>query len=305
MKLATTTGDFSKFGLNWEEKIQALYRAGFRHIDFNLYNENTMQSPFMQEDWKEYTKKISEFAQSLGMDFVQAHLPNVNPLRFDESWETAVAVTVRGIEVCEMLHIPNAVIHSGWAPGLGKQEYFEKNMPFFSRLFPYMDRCNVNVCIENSTKANMGEMYFFFTGEDMLEFIQYVGHPKLKACWDTGHANIEGHQYSDIMALGEYLTAVHIHDNCGKKDEHILPFTGSLSLDEVMHGLIDSGYQGVFTFEVDSAVTFSDHWLLKRNRFREEKRLLEPPLFLREHMEKTMYDLGVYILKSYDCLEES
>lgn len=304
MKLATTTGDFDKFNLNMEEKIRSLYNAGFRHIDLSFYNENTIDSRFMQDDWKEYTQSLAGLAKSLDMDFVQAHLPNVNPLNFDESWETAVEVTIRSIEVCGMLSIPNAVIHTGWAQGLGKQEYFEKNMLFLSKLFPYMEKCNVNICVENSTKANMGDMYFFFTGQDMRDFIEYANHPKLKACWDTGHANIEGHQYSDIMALGEYLTTVHINDNHGVKDEHIIPFMGSLNMDEVMHGLIDSGYKGIFTFEADSVVTLHNNWLLRRNQFEDEARLLNPPLVMQENAEKMMYDLGVYILKTYSCFEE-
>ncbi len=304
MKLATTTGNFDKFDICLEEKIRLLYDAGFRHIDLNLYEENTLDSRFMQDDWREYTLHLKDFANSLGMDFVQAHSPSVNPLKFDETWENAVAVTVRSVEVCGLLGIPNTVVHSGWADKIGKEEYFEKNMLFFSRLFPYMDACDVNVCIENGTKVNMRDKYFFFTGEDMNDFIKYANHPKLKACWDTGHANIEGHQYEDIMSLGENLTCVHIHDNHGAKDEHLIPFMGSLSVDEVMHALIDSGYKGFFTYETDSAFPTYNHWLLKRPQFKDETRLLNPPLFLQANAQKLQYELGVYILKSYGCFEE-
>ncbi len=304
MKLATSTGDFDKFDICLEEKIQLLYEAGFRHIDLSLYKENTLESRFMQSDWREYTYSLKVFAQLLGMDFVQAHSPSVNPLNFDDTWETAVAVTARSVEVCGLLGIPNTVVHSGWACGIEKEEYFEKNMLFFSRLFPYMEKYNVNVCIENSTKFNMKDKYYFLTGEDMCDFIAYANHPKLKACWDTGHANIEGHQYEDIMALGEKLACVHIHDNHGVKDEHLIPFMGSLSIDEVMHALLDSGYKGVFTYETDSAFTPDKHWLLHRPQFRDETRLLNPPVSLQASAEKLQYELGVYILKAYDCFEE-
>ncbi len=304
MKLATTTGDFNCFDISLEKKIKLLYEAGFRHIDLSLYEENTLSSRFMQPDWREYTHSLKELAQSLGMDFVQSHSPNVNPLKFDETWETAVAVTVRSIEICGILGIPNTVVHSGWADDIGKEKYFEKNMLFFSRLLPYAAANNVNVCIENSCKFNMGDKYYFLTGEDMLDFIKFVNHPRLKACWDTGHANIEGHQYEDITALGEHLTCVHIHDNHGIKDEHIIPFMGSLSVDEVMHALIDSGYKGVFTYETDSAFVPHNHWLLERPQFKDETRLLNPPMFLQANAEKLQYELGVYILKAYNCFEE-
>ncbi len=303
MKLATTTGDFDKFNLTYEEKIRLLYNAGFRHIDFNMYEDETLATPLMKSDWREYVNSLKFLAESLGMDFVQAHSPNVNPLKCDDTWDTAVALTIRSIEVCGMLGIPNIVVHSGWADGIGKEEYFEKNMIFFSRLLPYAEENNVNICIENSTKSNMGDKYYFFTGEDMNEFIKYANHPRIKACWDTGHANCEGHQYSDIMALGENLACIHFNDNHGKTDEHLIPFMGTLPIDEVMHALLDSGYKGTFTFEACSPITFNQYWLFDRPQFENETRLLNPPVSMQENAEKMLYELGVYILKTYDCFE--
>ncbi len=304
MKLATTTGDFERFYGKLEERIKALAKAGFKHIDLSLYNENTKASLFMQDTWQAYTNNIKACGQKLGIDFVQAHLPNVNPLVFDGSRQNAIDVTKRAIEVCGMLDIPNAVIHTGWAKGIGKEEYFEKNMPFLKELFPVMESTGVNVCIENSTKANMGTMYHFFTGSDMLEFINYAGHPLLHACWDTGHANIEGHQYEDIIALGNHLKALHINDNNGRYDEHIIPFMGSLNLDEVMTALADSGYNGPFTFESSSSILFSDDWITERHKFEKDTRLAQPPLFMQEQAEKMLCELGVYILKTYNSYED-
>ncbi len=304
MKLATTTGDYDAFALSVEERIRRLHQAGFRHIDLNLYEEITPDSRFLKPDWQDYTRSLLSLAQSLGMDFVQAHAPNVNPLRRDETWEQAVAYVQRSIEVCGLLDIPNTVLHAGWAPGIGREEYFRQNLEFLARLFPTMGKWGVTVCVENSTRANMGQQYYFYTGEDMADFLRYAGHPLLKACWDTGHANIEGHQYSDLIALGDKLGALHINDNRGQKDEHIMPFLGSLSLDEVMHGLQDIGYRGVFTFEACSTLPFHNDWLLTRNAYGHETRLLDPPLELQQQMEATLYHLGVYILKRYDCFEE-
>ena len=40
-----------------------------------------------------------------------------------------------------MLEIKNTVVHSGWAVGLTKEEWFVKNKEFYARLFPAMERC--------------------------------------------------------------------------------------------------------------------------------------------------------------------
>lgn len=303
MKLANTTSDFARY-CSHPESICHLHEAGFRHIDMSFYRENTTASPFMQPDWQEYTMNLRALAESLNMDFVQAHAPNVNPLNFDEGWELGVQCTIRSIEVCGLLGIPNTVIHTGWADGLGKEEYFRENMRFLRRLFPAMEKNRVTVCIENSTRANMGEKYFFFSGQDMVEFLQYADHPLLAACWDTGHANIEGHQYEDLVALGKRLRALHINDNRGQCDEHIVPFMGTMNLGEVMNALIEIDYDGPFTFECDSSFPAADNWLGRRRSWSQDKRLSDPPLFLQMYMERAMYELGEYVLKEYGCFEE-
>ena len=48
MKLATTTGDFTRYFPDTESRIRALYRAGFRHIDLSLYRDADPASVFTE-----------------------------------------------------------------------------------------------------------------------------------------------------------------------------------------------------------------------------------------------------------------
>ena len=302
MKLATTTCDFGMYPTH-EERIRHLYDAGFRYIDLSLYTEADMV-PFMKPDWKETALKLKEFAESLGMKFVQAHSPGGNPLSRDAKWDGLLASTIRSVEVCGILGIPNTVVHAGWAGGIGREEYYERNRDFYALLYPAMEANNVNVLTENSAKSNMGSNYYFLTGADMAEFLDWAAHPLLHACWDTGHANIEGHQYDDLVALGGHLRALHINDNRGRMDEHMMPYLGTMCMDEVMLGLRDAKYSGYFTFEGGSTPVRRSSWPLSRTPFRETPFLQDPPDFLYDDLERAMYKIGVHILKSYDCFEE-
>ena len=311
MKLATTTADFARFTASNTERIRHLYDAGFRHIDLSLYDDFVGKSPFFAPDWRAYTKGLADFAAGLGMTFVQAHSPGGNPLD-DDSVKDLLASTVRSVEVCGLLGIPNTVVHAGVKRGIGKKEYFERNLAFYRQLFPVMEETGVRVLIENSTHANMGENYYFYTGADMREFVEYAAHPLLGVCWDTGHANIEGSQYKEICALGDTLKAIHFNDNRGERDEHILPYAGTLSVDEVMQALIDSRFSGIFTFECDSSLRPSKYWLGNRRQMKDarpgkltsENRLSEPPLALAKKIEEALYLCGKYILEGYGCWEE-
>lgn len=303
MKIATTTGDFKFYCKTDEERIRELYRAGFRYIDLDMYSF-TPECVYMQEDWREEVQKIKDVADELGMKFVQAHSQGGNPLSEDsEHVDFLLAATIRSIEICEILGIKNTVVHNGYMKGISKKEWFVKNKEFYEKLFPTMERCGVNVLCENSTKANMGDMYFLMSGKDMREFIEYVNHPQIHACWDTGHANCEGHQYEDIIALGDELYAIHYNDNHGKQDEHIAPFLGTLNHDEVMHALLDIGFKGYFTLECNSTLRRENCWLGCRRTFEKDRRLAEPQLFMQRQIEIMMYETAEYILKSYSQLD--
>lgn len=306
MKIATTTGDFGFYCTTDEERLRELHRAGFRYVDLNMYTF-TPDCVYMQEDWREAVLRIKRVAEELGMQFVQAHSQGGNPLSDDPAHvDFLLRATIRSIEICEMLGIKNTVVHNGFALGMSKEEWFEKNKAFYEKLFPVMEACGVNVLCENSTRANMKERYFINTGRDMREFIEYVNHPQIHGCWDTGHANCEGSQYDEIMALGDELYAIHYNDNHGMKDDHVAPFLGRLNHDEVMHALIDVGFKGYFTLECDSSLIKYNQWTGKRRHFEKEGKelkLSQPQLFMQRHIEAMMYDTAKWMLEEYGIYE--
>lgn len=296
MNLATTTSDFSCIK-DHKERVRCLYEAGFRYVDLSMYTVYE-GDPLFEDGWREYAGELLKLANELGVEYVQAHSPNTNNLAGEEGYSNALKKTVRAIEICGILKIPNLVVHAGWDRSISDREvWFEKNRPFFQALFPSMERCRVNVLCENSTKANMPTWYYLNTGADMRAFIDYVDHPRFGGCWDTGHANIEGAQYQQILALGDKLYGIHFNDNRGKQDEHIIPFMGTMNVDEIMSALKAVDYRGVFTFECDSPLRPQYYWLGNRRAF--EGTLAEPPLALKKEMEKFLFQVGKCILTEH------
>lgn len=303
MKLATSTGDFERFCSEKNDQLRHVAEAGFRYVDLSLYEEAKANSETMADDWRKKVDSWQKTADKLGVKFVQAHSPGGNPLLNNENYDILFESTVRSIEICGILGIPNTVVHSGWGETISKDEFFERNIAFYRRLYPTMEKNNVSVLIENSTKKNMGDMYYFLTGAEMAEFLDVDKHPLMGACWDTGHANCEGHQYDDIISLGSYLKAIHFNDNSGRGDEHIIPFCGTMSVDEVIQGLIDSGYKGYCTFEANNTLRPYKYWQGDRHPFRNE-RLRDVSLHIQKAFERSMYEIGKYVLETYDIFEE-
>ncbi len=300
MKLATTTGDFPDH-IDLFDAIRDIAAAGFRHIDLSFYTIDRDPSPFMQDDWRVYADRLMALAKELSIDFVQAHSPgSINPFSAPEAVDRLVEATIRSIEVSAYLGIPNVVIHAGWRPDSTPETAFVENRDFLARFYPVLEKTGVNLLVENSTRANMGEQYHFYDGKTMADFVRYVNHPHIHVCWDVGHALLEGHNYPDLIDLGRELHAVHIHDNSGRGDEHLPVFMGVISMDEIMAGLLDSGYTGYFTFESDSIFSAPQ---FRRSFGDKPSRFAELPRAMYAAAERLRYETGRCILEAYNCFE--
>jgi sugar phosphate isomerase/epimerase len=74
--------------------------------------------------------------------------------------------------------------------------------------------------------------------------------PALGICLDTGHAHLRGDAAGAIRQAGRALRTLHIHDNAGGRDEHQLPPTGTIDWPSVVGALRETGYAGVFLYEI-------------------------------------------------------
>jgi sugar phosphate isomerase/epimerase len=50
----------------------------------------------------------------------------------------------------------------------------------------------------------------------------------VRFCLDVGHAHIGGGIGVALESMRERVVTAHIHDNHGEKDEHLLPFDGTI-----------------------------------------------------------------------------
>jgi len=69
-------------------------------------------------------------------------------------------------------------------------------------------------------------------------------------CLDTSHANIGEDPVAAVEIAGKRLLTLHISDNDGARDEHALPFEGTVDWPAFMAALRAVGYDDVFTLEV-------------------------------------------------------
>ena len=298
MKLATTTGDFKDYTDSQAVALEHLRKAGFRYADYSFIMDYSNQNGIYSTNFERYLDEINEASNRLGIKLVQAHSPMGRPL---EDGGKLLRETLRCVDACGVWGIPNLVVHSGYTPGISPEETFVRNKAFFMPLLERAEKYGLNILVENFNKMSTQGLYWIDNAPDLKRMIDCVDHPLFHAVWDVGHANMqEMPQDEALRMLGNHIRALHIQDNTGEKDSHLVPFLGSLNMDAVMTGLLDIGYNGYFTFEVGGFFMSADN----RRKYLRNTRLATAPLELRDAFERYLYELGKCVLEKYDCFEE-
>ena len=85
-----------------------------------------------------------------------------------------------------------------------------------------------------------------------MYIIKKVGGRNFGICLDTGHLNlVNGNQREFILKAGRKLKALHIADNEGVVDQHMMPFgKGTVDIKEVFKALKEIGYRGIYNLEI-------------------------------------------------------
>jgi len=88
---------------------------------------------------------------------------------------------------------------------------------------------------------------------DMLD--QDLDGLDIGLCMDVGHAHMLGDAAEAIEIASEYLITTHIHDNRRQKDDHLVPFEGTVNWAAAIMELEKIGYDGVLMYEVRNSDT--------------------------------------------------
>ncbi len=316
MKLSTSTGDFGGFFDAVADRVKFFGATKFKYI--NLEQTGPHTSAILCEDgegWKRLADDFGNAAACAGITYVVSHAPCLDAFEqlTDENYAVTLRAVRRSIEICHMLGISRIVIHAGSNVNFGAEDFYRHNKKYYRDLFDLMEKYNITVMVENMHER---PCYEFSTGQELREFLEDVDHPLLAACWDTAHGNrnqkakAEG-QYKNIVALGSRLRGLHISDNFGNVGHHhTWPFAGTINFDQVMQGLLDVNYDGFFNFEASyTLLHHTNKPYSPYNRVAWEHngetvtKLLDPSIELKQKAVDLLYDIGEYLLKTYNCFE--
>lgn len=269
MNLSTST-NLIAFRPDWVsyipilESMKRLKSIGFDAVDLNISDAGKNFFRLADDDWIDWIAQIKDLSQEIDLPITQAHAPFYNAIEPESSkaaiWEPLIK---RAIEAAGILQIPWIVMHPGTYPD-DTYDFKESKRRNYDYFMPYLEEAakyGIGIAIENMaddirrTYLRPSAVYCS-THVELVDLVDSFQVDNVGICWDFGHAHLMGlDQREALRYIGERLKATHIADNSGMRDDHIMPFQGTIDWRRILPVLGEIGYRGDLTYEIHNSTS--------------------------------------------------
>lgn len=238
------------------------------HFDYHDEHAATELAEWLADTQLELHSVHAPIIQSLkGGKWVD---PFSNASRDEASRKTALQEAAAAIALARHLPYRHLVLHLGTPTT--ERVAANDNQPELARrtveeIVEKASQANVRVALEVIPNALSSATALVHLIEEQLDGVD-VG-----ICLDYGHAHLMGDLGDAIETVSGHLWATHVHDNDGKRDEHLVPYAGTIDWEAAMMETQKIGYDGTLMFEVTDTG--------------DPVRVLERCVKARERLEKT------------------
>lgn len=155
----------------------------------------------------------------------------------------------KALELATVAPYRYLVLHLGvpdeYAPPSGDNQR-DAVLRTLEALLPVAERVGVRIAVEVIPNA-------LSTARQLVRLIEDEDLPALGICLDVGHARLQGDVVDALETVAGYLVTTHLHDNAGRKDDHLLPFDGVIDWPELIIAFQKVGYDGTLMLELAAA----------------------------------------------------
>ncbi len=194
-------------------------------------------------DAKSVGASFGAFAREHGFSIPQGHLW----LKIHLCDDGVLEDLKNWVDLFEAIGITYGVLHpDDNAQGATHAEKLDANIAVLKELDKYLRGKNFVVCLENMPGITESI-------DDLNYILDALDSPHFGICLDTGHLNVWGDrdQRNFILKAGKRLKALHVHNNDGTHDQHVMPYgRGDIDFDAIVLSLREIGYDGIFNYEI-------------------------------------------------------
>jgi len=161
-----------------------------------------------------------------------------------EARQEALHAAADGLHAAGQCGATEAVLHLGWQQDTWPPEAEDWAREAVLTLIPVAREAKVRLLLENIISEGTRVARLLA----LLDDIDPAGEVGL--CVDLGHAHVEGDVVAELRQALPRLAHLHLHDNDGKHDAHLVPGKGTIPWAEVLAVLTEAGYAGKAALEL-------------------------------------------------------
>ncbi len=229
-----TTTDVFEDGYPAEKAVGRLAALGYEGIDMGFDYWTFDGSPFLGDGYLDWAKGLKACADAAGVAYTHAHAPGEA-----DNYDMAA----RSIKAASALGARYLVVHPIWHDQNGKNirsklRFLDLNAKAIERLLPLAEECGVVLLSENVLWNASSDPRV------IAELVKKVDSPWFGWCFDVGHAHCSGYAPSILRTCAVAPLSLHIQDNDGSGDGHLIPGDGTIDWDAFSRILNEIGYAG-------------------------------------------------------------
>lgn len=268
-------GDYYINRLGTEKGAERMAELGITCLDLNLADTDSEYYKAKDDDFIDRLLTLKRSLAAHNIRVYQVHGPWRYPPkdfsdeeraeRFEKMTKSLVAARHLGAKFVAL----HPLMPCGINPDTDPEKTMEINLSYYSALANVAASLGVIICLENMPFPD----FSISTPAEVAELVRRLGHPNVKMCFDVGHANLFPTPIGQAIAeVGDLIAIIHVHDNDGTADSHLIPYSGSVDWGQVIEALYSVGYEGVFNLEcapsgdTPEALTASEGEMIKYSR---------------------------------------
>jgi protein FrlC len=263
--LKLSLSSFVYYNYSLEDAIQHTASAGFDGIDIWGGRPHAYRQDLGEKELKNLIQLLRDVGLSVA-SFIPAQFryptclcsPN-ETIRKDsvryiqDSIETAAALGAPVVSVC-----PGHTLY-----GQSREDAIQRLGESLWAICQFAARHQIRIAIE---PADRYETDLLNTCQDSLKLVRELGLMNLGVLMDNGHAYVMGEPAAEaVKQMADKLFHVHIDDNDGLRDQHLVPGEGNFDFKPFIQALRDVDYDGFlgvelgwdYTIDPDSAANLT------------------------------------------------
>ncbi|MBN8215691.1 MAG: sugar phosphate isomerase/epimerase [Spirochaetes bacterium] len=229
-----------------EEMVKTFAAKGWNHLEFSDEHGKALLDRGGAPE--AVGAQLRRFAEGEGVFFPQGHLWLVADLAAQDGGKS-LDLLKRWLDLYGALGIQAAVLHPGAGElqrsGASPEAVFEARTKALGILTAHLGNAPLRIALENI--PGLAPRI-----DDLIPLVDSVGEAHVGICLDTGHLHLgKGDPADFVQRAGRRLIALHIADNEGQSDQHLMPYgRGTVDWKAFAAAVKKIGYAGLWNLEI-------------------------------------------------------